>query len=107
LDVCIDAQMPRALLLPKRSLTRCQKEKCAQRDRVSRSLATRVRSAPSSQDKKWWIVDLPGYGFAKATAEETQKWETFTKVRVPLTRVKDSTVRRVHTLIFSYFLTRS
>mmetsp|Transcript_5720 Transcript_5720/g.14209 ORF Transcript_5720/g.14209 Transcript_5720/m.14209 type:complete len:392 (+) Transcript_5720:27-1202(+) len=29
--------------------------------------------------QKWWIVDLPGYGFAKATAEETQKWETFTK----------------------------
>ena len=30
-------------------------------------------------DKKWWIVDLPGYGFAKATAEETAKWEKFTK----------------------------
>ena len=29
--------------------------------------------------KKWWIVDLPGYGFAKASAEETAKWERFTK----------------------------
>ena len=29
--------------------------------------------------KKWWIVDLPGYGFAEASAEETAKWETFTK----------------------------
>jgi GTP-binding protein len=29
--------------------------------------------------KKWWIVDLPGYGFAEATTEETAKWENFTK----------------------------
>lgn len=29
--------------------------------------------------KKWWIVDLPGYGYAKASEEETLKWERFTK----------------------------
>ena len=34
----------------------------------------------ATQDKKWWIVDLPGYGFAKATEEEREKWDSFTKV---------------------------
>mmetsp|Transcript_53189 Transcript_53189/g.99741 ORF Transcript_53189/g.99741 Transcript_53189/m.99741 type:complete len:872 (-) Transcript_53189:215-2830(-) len=29
-------------------------------------------------NNQWWLVDLPGYGFAKATAEETQKWGEFT-----------------------------
>ena len=28
---------------------------------------------------KWWIVDLPGYGYAEATEDETAKWEAFTK----------------------------
>ena len=28
---------------------------------------------------KWWIVDLPGYGFAEASAESTEMWEKFTK----------------------------
>ncbi len=29
--------------------------------------------------KKWWIVDLPGYGFAKASKESTEMWDRFTK----------------------------
>ena len=29
--------------------------------------------------KKWWIVDLPGYGFAKASKESTEMWDGFTK----------------------------
>ena len=28
---------------------------------------------------KWWIVDLPGYGFAEASQESTEMWEKFTK----------------------------
>ena len=30
-------------------------------------------------DAKWYIVDLPGYGFAKATEEEILSWDTFAK----------------------------
>ena len=30
-------------------------------------------------DAKWYIVDLPGYGFAKATEEEILSWDTFVK----------------------------
>jgi len=25
---------------------------------------------------KWWLVDLPGYGFAKVSQKERRKWET-------------------------------
>ena len=28
---------------------------------------------------KWWIVYLPGYGFAEASQESTEMWEKFTK----------------------------
>lgn len=30
-------------------------------------------------DAKWYIVDLPGYGFAKATEEEILSWDAFVK----------------------------
>lgn len=30
-------------------------------------------------DNKWWLVDLPGYGFAKATQEERDTWDKFTR----------------------------
>jgi GTP-binding protein len=30
-------------------------------------------------DAKWYIVDLPGYGYAKATEEEILSWDTFVK----------------------------
>jgi GTP-binding protein len=30
-------------------------------------------------DNKWRLVDLPGYGYAKAPEEERQKWDRFTK----------------------------
>ena len=28
-------------------------------------------------NKSWYLVDLPGYGFAKASKGERQKWEEF------------------------------
>ena len=30
-------------------------------------------------DAKWYIVDLPGYGFAKASEEEILRWDTFAR----------------------------
>ena len=30
-------------------------------------------------DKKWRLVDLPGYGYAKADAEAIERWDAFTK----------------------------
>lgn len=31
-------------------------------------------------NQRWFLVDLPGYGYAKATPEEIAKWTNFTKV---------------------------
>ena len=31
--------------------------------------------SPQSKEKKWYLVDLPGYGFAKVSISSRRKWE--------------------------------
>ena len=53
---------------------------------LSRKSLARVSSAPGKTitinfyeiDKKLYLVDLPGYGFAKRTLEEKKKWSALT-----------------------------
>ena len=53
---------------------------------LNRKSLARVSSAPGKTvtvnfydvDKKLFIVDLPGYGFAKRSAEDQQRWSTLT-----------------------------
>ena len=30
-------------------------------------------------NEAWWLVDLPGYGYAKSAKDDRLKWNTFTR----------------------------
>lgn len=35
-----------------------------------------IETIDAKQVSKWWLVDLPGYGFAKVSISQRKKWET-------------------------------
>ena len=50
-----------------------------------------IESIDEKKRYKWWLVDLPGYGFAKVSIAQRKKWETmiedFLKKRETLAHV--------------------
>ncbi len=74
---------------------------------LGRKKLARVSSAPGktitvnfySVDKKLYLVDLPGYGYAKRSAEDKKKWSALTDGFFTARNENDTSLRAVAQLI--------